>query len=159
MLVKKAYKKMVILHKLCPFKVPVVDLVLIYKFYVRSILEQNCPVWHLSLTQEDQQNLERVQKVACKIILGEHYLDYTQALKNLNLENLVERRDKLCLKFAQKCLKHPRAKSLFPRAKKITYDTRSHDTYFVQPAKTDRLKNSAIPQMQRALNRKAKKTS
>ena len=77
MLVKKAYKRMVILHKLCPFKVPVVDLVLIYKLYVRSILEQNCPVWHHSLTQEDQQNPERAQKVACKIILGEHYLDYT----------------------------------------------------------------------------------
>ena len=49
-------------------------------------------------------DLERVQKVACKVILRERYGDYPTALKILNLEPLTKTRDKLCLKFAKKCL-------------------------------------------------------
>lgn len=152
MLCKKAYKRMVMLHKLNKFGVDVEDLLTIYKLYIRSIVEQNCPVWHHSLSEEDQLNLERVQKVATKIILQQDYKDYSHALEVLSLETLSDRRDKLCLKFAKKCVSHPKAYSMFPMNPEPIHLTRFHEKYRVQPARTSRLKNSAIPQLQRALN-------
>ena len=67
----------------------------IYILYIRSILEQSCVVWHFDITQEEISDLERVQKVALKIILQEAYESYNQALKSLNLETLFVRREKL----------------------------------------------------------------
>ena len=90
------------------------DLVTIYTLYVRSLLEFNCCVWHFNLTKEEEGDLERVQKVACKIILKNDYLSYEDALYNLNLENLSQRRRNLCKKFAVKSLKFDKSKSMFP---------------------------------------------
>ena len=76
----------------------------IYITYIRSILEQSAIVWHSSLTEENIQDLSRVQKSACKLILKNNYQDYNKALTILDLETLSERRQKLCETFAKKCL-------------------------------------------------------
>ena len=68
-LVKRANSRMGLLHKLVEFGVPQDDLTNIYVLYIRSILEQSSQVWHSSLTLENFQDLERVQKNAHKIIL------------------------------------------------------------------------------------------
>ena len=60
---------MTILRKLYEFNIPQEDLVLIYCMYIRSIVEYNSSVWFSSITQEQKNNLERVQKIACMIIL------------------------------------------------------------------------------------------
>ena len=96
---------MIILQKLFSFNVSEKDMTLIYIMYIRSILEQSCQVWHFSITEEEKQDLECVQKVACKIILNKKYSDYEQALADLKLDKLIDRRQKLYLTFAQKCLK------------------------------------------------------
>ena len=153
MLIKKGYQRMLILQKLYSFKVQTSDLVHIYILYIRSILEQSCVVWHHSITDEEKSDLERVQRVACKIILQENYETYEQALEDLNLEPLSTRREILCLRFAKKCAKHEKAKELFPP----NLDQRNRDKYMVQFARTSRLRDSAIPQLQRALNRDASK--
>ena len=77
----------------------------VYKMFIRSILEQSCPVWHSSLTDENREDLERVQKTSLKIILGPKYNNYEKALNLLELESLQDRRESLCLRFAQKCVK------------------------------------------------------
>ena len=92
---------MIILQKLFSFNIKEKDLVNIYTLYIRSILEFSCQVWHYSITEEEKSDLEWVQKVACRIILNEQYLDYEQALGDLNLETLTDRRGKICLKFAR----------------------------------------------------------
>ena len=69
-MVKKAYARMTILQKLYSFSVPVQDLVTIYKLYVRSLVEQNVAVWSSSITAEESEDIERIQKVAIKIILN-----------------------------------------------------------------------------------------
>ena len=74
--------------------------------FIRSLLEQSATVWHSSLTEENVNDLERVQKSALKIILQEKYKTYKQALAQLGLESLSERREQLCLNFAEKCLKN-----------------------------------------------------
>ena len=139
---------MLILHKLFSFKVQPSDLVNTYVLYIRSILEQCCQVWHFSITKEEISDLERVQKVACRIILQEDYVSYEQALEELNLQTLYERRDKLCLKFAKRCVNHPKASNMFP----VNTASKNNDKYQVQFARHSRLLDSSIPQMQRALN-------
>ena len=43
-----------------------------YKTFKRSILEQSCVIWHSSITEEDREDLECVQKNAGKNILKEN---------------------------------------------------------------------------------------
>ena len=152
MIVKKAYKRMIILHKLYSFNIEDQDMVNIYSLYIRSVLEQSCQVWHHSLSEDDITDIERVQKVACRVILGDRYSSYSQALDYLSLEPLTERRQKLCLKFAKKCLKHEKTQDMFPLNQNYDKNTREREKYVVQHARTSRLKDSAIPQMQRMLN-------
>ena len=92
MLVKKGYQRMMILHKLYEFNVPDEDMVTIYVLFLRSILEQSCVVWHTSLTVEEITDLERVQKVACKIILKDRYDNYVQALKLSHLGQIEQKK-------------------------------------------------------------------
>ena len=148
-LVKKGYQRLQILMKLYSFNIPTEDLVHIYILYVRSILEFNACVWHFSITQQERCEIERVQKVALKIILKNRYTSYEKALEHLNLETLESRRLFLCKKFAKKCTKHPIAQDMFPKD-----NTRHSNEYKVAFAKHDRLLYSAIPQMQRILNQK-----
>ena len=160
MLVKKGYQRMMILHKLYEFNVPDKDMVKIYVLFLRSILEQSCVVWHTSITVEEITDLERVQKVACKIILKDRYDNYEQALNYLNLDKLSKRRDDLCLRFAKKCLKMNKTKDMFPLNPNTQQDNlRFPEKYMVQHATTGRLLDSAIPQMQRALNVDAAKSN
>ena len=156
MLIRKGFQRMRMIQKLKSFNVSRDDLVTIYILYIRSVLEQNCQVWHYSLTEEEIMNLERVQKTACHLILQNDYVSYKDALYTLQLETLVERREHLCLKFAQKCTKHPKARQLFPLNQEVQHNLRNREKFHVQPAKTDRLLYSAIPQLQRALNAASK---
>ena len=151
-LVKRANARMRILHKISEFSAPIEDMVTIYTSYIRSILEQSCTVWHSSLTLEDSEDLERVQKSAMKVILKEEYNTYEQALEKLMLCKLSERREKMCLKFAKNCTKNDLTRDLFPLNLTDGLETRSKDRYRVLHANTDRLKDSAVPYLQRLLN-------
>ena len=101
----------------------------------------------LRLKEIGAQQLFWVQK--CKIKLS--------ALECLKLQTLSERRATLCLKFAKKCLKFEQTRDLFPLNTADDKNTRDHETYHVVHATTGRLLNSAVPQMQRALNLDARK--
>ena len=142
---------MTMLHKLYDFTVPVADLVEVYILYFRSVLESSAVVWHGSLTNGQELELERVQKVALRIILKEKYESYDHALRLCGLTSLKDRRVQLCLKFATKCVKSERNRDMFPR-KKLARETRHPEKFIVTACKTDRLKNSAIPYMQKLLN-------
>ena len=69
------------------FYLPLEDLVTIYNSYIRSILEYNSNVWFSSISNEERENIERVQRVACKIILKDDFIATTQVnLKQNHLE-------------------------------------------------------------------------
>jgi hypothetical protein len=99
-LVKKANARMELLRKLASFGTSKDELKDIYILFIRSHLEQSAVVWHSSLTENNRNDLERVQKTALKIILGNKYISYEQALQKLDLENLDDRRKSLWLNFA-----------------------------------------------------------
>ena len=149
---RNAYKRMVILHKLGKFSLPIRDLVNIYILYIRSLLEQSAVVWNSSITKGEQLDIERVQKCALRIILKDKYLSYESSLKLCGLETLKARRNKLSLSFALKCVKNEATKNMFP-VREIPANTRFSEKYIVTRSCTDRLTNSAIPFMQRLLNK------
>ena len=130
---------MVLLRKFCEFGSPIHDLKTIYVTYIRSILEQSAVVWHSGLSEENKQDLSRVQKSACKIILKNNYKDYENALNILDLETLNERRNKLCETFAKKCVTSGTISFLLIDKSKYI-NTRSTDKYIVQHCNTERLK-------------------
>ena len=110
-------------------------------------------MWHSSLTENNINDLERVQKLILKIILGDKYISYEQALQKLGLEKLHDRRKSLCLSFANKCCKNPKTSDMFPRNSRIhNMDTRKTEEFKVQHADTDRLLKSSIIYMQNLLN-------
>ena len=90
-----------------------------------------------------------------KVILGNKYNNYDEALEILNLENLHARREKLCINFAIKCTKNDQTKNMFPEQPKQR-NTKSANKYKVNFARTTKYLSSAIPQMQRLLNQQQK---
>ena len=125
---------------------------------IRSKLDQSAVVWHSSLSQKNRNDLERVQKSAVRIILGDSYNNYEDALKKIGLVTLEERREKMCLKFAKECLKLEKMKKLFPKNQSNhLMDKRCPEFYQVVKAQTERYRKSAIPSMIRMLNSYRKK--
>ena len=105
-MVKRANKKLWCLRRLKKLGAETPDLIDVYVKQIKSLLEFAVVVWHPSLTNEDRLKIERVQKSALCIILGQNYKSYRSALKHLHTESLFSRRNKLCKKFARKSLKH-----------------------------------------------------
>ena len=116
---------------------------------VRSKLDQSAVVWHSSLTKKDRSDLERVQKSALRVILGDKYISYQNALNVMKMDSLEARRQHLCLKFAKQCIKNEKLRNMFPRNQSNhRMEMRSGEKFVVKKAKTERYKKSAIPCMQ-----------
>ena len=159
-LVKRANMRMELLRKVASFGTNAEEKRNIYILFIRSVLEQSCVVWHSSLTKENEEDLERIQKSAVRIILGKDFKDYSDALAEANLDSLKERREELCYKFAKKCIQSEKSKHMFPSREKVhSMETREEEKYIVQHANTERLKKSSIPYMQRLLNKHEEKKS
>ena len=152
-IVRKANARMELLRRVSSFGAPIQDLKNIYVLFIRSLLEQSATLWHSSLTKENEEDLERVQKNAFRNILQDKYETYQNAMNILDMEKLSDRREELCLSFALKCLKNPKTANMFPENKKThQMETRDPEKYEVQHAHNERLKNSAIIYMQNLLN-------
>ena len=151
-IVKRANKKLWCLKRLKILGPETEDLIDVYIKQIRCLLEYAVAVWQPSLTKEDRIKIERVQKSAFSIILGQKYTSYKAALQELNLETLFTRRVKLCQKFAIKAQKHPKFSKWFKSNNKKSV-TRSKtpkfcDVYF----RTERFKRSPISYLTRILN-------
>ena len=150
---KKAYARMTMLTKLKYVGTPVEDLIEVYILYIRSVLEYCSVVWHSTLTVQQKTDIENVQKLCLKIILGPDYSDYDQALKFSGLESLSIRREARCLKFGLKSLTHPVHCKLFPVNPHVTSNKPSNREHFqVNWARTESYRMSAVPHIQRLLN-------
>jgi hypothetical protein len=112
-IVDRCNKKTWVLRRLKKLGANCSDLLDVYFKQIRSIAEFAVPVWNSSLTGEDVAKLERLQKIALHIILGEDYRSYTSALKTLGIEKLSLRRKKICLTFAKKSQKHKKFEKWF----------------------------------------------
>ena len=121
--------------------------------FIRSVAEYCSVSFHSSLTQEQSRKLEGIQRTSVKVILGDKYVCYQSAFEILGLESLEKRRQRRCLDFSLKCLKHPRNSRLFPRnLKSNNHNLRGQEKFLVNFAKTSCYQKSAIPYCQRLLN-------
>ena len=152
-LVKRANTKLWCLRRLKKFGASTTDLLDVYYKQIRSILEYAVPVWHPGLTGEDRLDIERVQKSALSIILGQNYKSYRAALKTLNIETLFQRRQKLCGKFAKKTLKHPKFSKWFKPKSSRKFTRQKPSQYYEVFARTCRFKQSPISYLTDILNK------
>ena len=79
--------------------------------YIRSVADHTWLVLDSSLTEDQIMVIERIQKVAPRIILLEHYETNQNALNLTNLETLSSRQN---LVFAQTCFKSENNVDMFP---------------------------------------------
>ena len=152
---RKAYARVTMLTKLKYAGVKTEDLIDIYSLYIRSVLEYCSVLWHSTLTVDQSERIESVQKTCLKIILGSEYEGYTKALEYCGLKPLSERREDRCLQFGLKCLLHPIHHRMFPVNPKLQTDTlftRNREHFTVNKAKSESYRMSAIPYIQRMLN-------
>ena len=77
---RKAYARVTMITKLKYARVKTEDLIHIYILYIRSVLEYCSVLWHSTLTVEQSQAIERVQKTCLKIILGPEYASYVMQI-------------------------------------------------------------------------------
>ena len=153
-MVKRAYKKLWVVRRLKELGATTPDLLDMYTKQVRCILEFAAPAWHGALTQAERTDMERVQKCALHIILGDQYEGYKNALESSHLEALESRREQLCLKFANKAVKNEKHNKWFKPKPKLP--TRQTQVKWCKPiARTDRLMNSSISYLTNLLNRNA----
>ena len=155
-LIKSANIRMKWLHAAKKFTDDRKILKQLYTIYIRSILENAATVWHSGLTQGNIEDLERLQKSSLKVICGKNYATYEQALKDMNMESLNDRRTKLCVNFIKKSIKLENFKELFPENKNINMNIRNHERYYVKKYKTERCKKSSVPYFQSLLNKYVK---
>ena len=141
-----------ILRRLKTFGANKSELTDIYCQHVRSILEYASVVWHSGLTQENKANIERVQKSALAIILGKDYINYENALSLLKLERLCVRRERQCLKFANKSLASEKFSSWFEKDENIQNTRRLVKPVKPAVARTTRFRKSPLPYMTTILN-------
>ena len=84
----KAGRKLWVIRRLQKLKLNTYQLLDVYQKEVRSILEYAVPVWHSSITTQQSKQIEKIQKVAFKIILGDSYINYNVACTLLSMEPL-----------------------------------------------------------------------
>ena len=151
-LIKKVNARMQLLNKCKEIGSNREEMVKLWILYCRSILETSCIVWGSSLTNENIQDLERLQKSFCKMVLEKKYSSYEQALIQLNLNTLEQRRKQLCLNFAEDAVKYETMTDIFIKNKCKQYDLRKHENFQVFQANTERKRKFAVIQMQHLLN-------
>ena len=123
-----------------------------YTMKIRSVLEYTAPVFNSMLTKQDIIDIERIQKIVLKIILGESYSSYEVACSLVSTISLDERRTQLSLKFALSCLKSPQHTHLFKQRMSPYYKLRNLKSFEVPFCHTERYASSPIPYLTGLLN-------
>ena len=144
---------MQLLRNISIFKAYIKDKLDIYKKVIRAQAEQSCTVWTSGLTKGNQEDIERIKKSAVRLILGSKFTTCQKAIEERNIETSKERRKSQFAKFAQHLLKNNKTKNMFKKnTKKHNMRTRHETIYFESKVRKMRMKNSAIPYMEKLLN-------
>ena len=144
---KNGYSRLWMLRNLKKHGAGVKDLLDVYIKQCRCVLEMTAPVWNAGITVSESKQIERVQKAAFAIILGRKYVSYEQALAELKMQTLEDRRKILCKKFAEKAQKHPKFSTWFEVSDEPLQNKFKPVTY-----RTKRYKKSPLPYLTSLLN-------
>ena len=128
------------------------DILHFFNVKIRSVLEYSAPVFTSMLTVQNITDIERIQKIALKVILDEKYQNYNQACTLMNTQPLEIRRKNLALNFALKCIKSDQHKHLFKQRSSPYYKLRKLKSFEEPFCRTQRYKSSPLPYLTRLLN-------
>jgi hypothetical protein len=149
----KGYSRLWMLRNLKRLGASCTELVDVYYKQCRSVLELAVPAWAEALTNSECNQIERVQKTAVAIILGDKYKTYKNALKVLDMSTLKVRRSELSLNFAKKAFKSQKFCSWFSVNENEYDKTRSlKNELNVVKTRTKKYKDSPIPHLTNILN-------
>ena len=161
---QKGYARLWMLRRLSNLGATESEMLDVYQKQVRSVLELAVPVWQAGLTQQEVKQIERVQRTAFYIILGDNYKDYTNALDLLQCDRLAERRYKLCENFVKKAVKNEQFQNWFclnddpvPNFKTRSDKVSDRNLYHPVKTRTERYANSPLPYLTDILNKLMKK--
>ena len=150
-MIKRANSRLFMLRKLKYHYLNISDLVSIYTSFVRPILEYAAPAWSGAMSIKQCNDLERVQKRACRIILADDYKRYSDALQICNIETLQCRRNQLCQSFA-KTLPSSVLQRILPKKSDSGYQLRKSGLLGEFHCRTERFRKSPLPHLTRLLN-------
>ena len=89
------------------------ELVKVYKSIIRPVHDYLCVVYHAMMTDEQDEQVERIQSQALKAIYG-WKLPYAELRARAGVSTLRQRRVELTDKFAASSMKNPRFSHWFP---------------------------------------------
>lgn len=154
-IVSKASRRLYTLCILKKSNVPISDMIVIYTCYIRPIIEYACQVWHSSITEQQANSIESIQKRAIRIILGHQYSSYTSTLETLSIQSLKDRREDLVYKFGVKLLHSTRFRDFLPPYRESTSGRQLRSSTLsglpMPKCRTERYKMSTIPYIIRIL--------
>ena len=115
-IIKRASGRLFMLTTLRRLGLPAEDLKTIYIGFIRPrpLVEYAFPAWHSGLPEQQHAALERIQKWACRIMLGNKCDSYVDALDQCKLTRLRTRREQICLQFTDKLMKNAAFRSWLP---------------------------------------------
>ena len=144
-IVRKAGKRLYMLRLLKRSNANLKILCTVFTTIIRPVVEYACQVWHFNIQQYLCDEIEKIQRRALKIMLPS--LSYREARELADLPLLKTRRDGLCDQFfAKNGNKNNIREHLIPKTSS-DYDLRSTCKYMNFLCKTDRFRNSFLPQI------------
>ena len=133
---------------------------MIFDYYIKEIrvlAEQGVSIWNSGLTKAQISDIEKIQKVALKVILGDQYQTYEKACEYFEIDKLSVRRLELCTNFAVKLFKSERSRDFFTHSNK-TVDTRSDQKLLIEnTCRTTRCYNAPHNYLTRLVNQNEEK--
>ena len=92
----KARRKLWLLRRLQSLGLSSLELFDVYIKEVHFILEYAVPVLHAANSKKEASEIESIQKLAFRLILGSSYTSYIDACAHFSTETLSKRRQKIC---------------------------------------------------------------
>ena len=151
-ILKIAYSRLWAVSRLKSSNVSKDDIFYFYTMKIRSVLEYASPVFFSMLTNQNIADIERIQKIVLKVILGHEYVDYDTACKIMSTTTLHARRKQLALRFALSCLGSQQHRHLFKQRRSTYYELRNIKSFELPQCFTHRYASSPIPAMINLLN-------
>ena len=151
----KAYKRMWLIRRLKALGASTTQLLDCLQKQVLSVLWLGAPAWYCQLTQYERNDLDRVLKVGLRIIYGDTYSGFENALLLSKIKRPTAMLLRITEKFANTSFKHPKFSKWFQPQISRGVNTRSKKQKFKEiHARTERFAKSPIPYLTKILNKK-----